>query len=120
MDKIRLNNVQIYAYHGLFNEEKQLGQKFQIDVEISSNLKKSCYTDNIDDTINYKDVYNIITSCFANHKKNLIESLAEDMANQILNINGVVDTTIIIRKPSVPIDGICDSVEIEIFRTKNG
>ena len=119
MDKIRLNNVQIYAYHGLFHEEKQLGQKFQIDVEISSNLKIACNTDNIDDTINYKDVYDIITSCFSNYKKNLIESLAEDMARQILDINGVVDTTIIIRKPSVPIDGICDSVEIEIFRIKD-
>jgi len=119
MDKIRLNNVQIYAYHGLFQEEKQLGQKFQIDLEISTNLKKSCDSDNIDDSINYVDLYNIIKSCFTNHQKNLIESLAEDVAKRILNIHGVIDTKIIIRKPSVPIDAICDSVEIEIFRTKN-
>ena len=119
MDKIRLNNVQIYAYHGLIPEEKQLGQKFQIDVEISTNLTDSCKSDNIVDTINYKEVYDIVKICFNNSQKKIIESVASDIAEIILKNNRVIDTKIIIRKPSVPIDGICDSVEIEIFRTKN-
>ena len=119
MDKIRLNNIQIYAYHGLFPEERQLGQKFQIDVEISTDLSDSCNTDNIDDTINYKEIYDIVEFCFDNLKKKLIESVALDIAKTILKNNRVLDTKVIIRKPSVPINGICDSVEIEIFRTRN-
>ena len=72
MDKIRLNNVQIYAYHGLLPEEKQLGQKFQVDVELSVDLSKSCITDSIEDTVNYEKIIKIINLSFKNSKKNLI------------------------------------------------
>ena len=119
MDKIRLKNIQIYAYHGLHPEEKNIGQKFQIDIELSADLKKPCRTDSINDTIDYYKVYEIAEQCLKNNRSNLIEYVAQNIANKVLAISGVVDIQVVVRKPSVPIDGICDSIEVEIFRKKN-
>ena len=119
MNKIRLNNVQIYAYHGLLPEEKQLGQKFQVDVELSADLNKACITDNIADTVNYEKILEIINLTFKDLNKNLIESIADGIAEKILLLDKVIDVLIKIRKPSVPLNGICDSVEVIIFREKN-
>ena len=119
MNKIRLNNVQIYAYHGLLPEEKQLGQKFQIDVELSADFNKACISDDIADTVNYERILEIINLTFKNFNKNLIESVANKIAEKILLLDKVIDVLIKIRKPSVPINGICDSVEVIIFRKKN-
>ena len=120
MDKIRLNNIQIYAYHGVFPEEKKLGQKFQVDIEISVDLENPCKTDSIDDTINYQEIFQIIELCINKKSFNLIESIAQSIAEKILLINAVINVKVVIRKPSVPIQGICDSIEVEIFRKKNG
>ena len=119
MDKIRLNNVQIYAYHGLLPEEKQLGQKFQVDVELSTDFTKSCITDSIEDTVNYEEIIEIINLSFKKSKKNLIESVAFNIVEKILMIDMVIDVLIKVRKPSVPINGICDSVEVVMFRKKD-
>ena len=119
MDKIRLNNIQIYGYHGLFKEEKQIGQRFEVDIELTVDLNTPAKTDNINDTIDYQVIYNIVIDYFNNCKKNLIESIGLEILNGILAIKGVLETKIIIRKPSVPINGICDSVEVELHRYKD-
>ena len=45
-DYIRLNDMRFYAYHGVFPEEKKLGQRFEIDLEISCDLSKAGQNDN--------------------------------------------------------------------------
>ena len=52
------------------------------------------------------------------HKYDLIETVAEKIASRVLSLNGVLSTTIRIRKPNAPIDGIFDHVGIQITREK--
>ena len=57
MGIIRLNNMNFYGYHGVYDFEKEQGANFEIDLELFTSLTKSSKSDNIEDTINYEDVY---------------------------------------------------------------
>ncbi len=119
MGKIRLNNIQLFGYHGYFKQEREIGQKFEVDIEISTDLIKAIDSDNISYTVDYQEVFLEVTEYFKNNKKKLIETVANDIANKILCKKNVIDIKVTIRKPSVPIGGICSSVEVELFRTNN-
>lgn len=116
MDKIRLHNIVFYAHHGFYKAERELGQKFEIDIEVSCDLKQSAKTDDLDMTVDYSKIYNIAQDTFANNKFKLLETVAEKMAVEILKFTGIIDVTIKVRKPHVPMNGLLDYVEVEIFR----
>ena len=51
MDKILIRDLKIFAYHGVNEEEKVNGQNFIFDIDLSVNMIKACYSDNVDDTL---------------------------------------------------------------------
>ncbi len=121
MDKIKLKDLAFYAYHGVLAEEKKIGQKFIIDVEILADLRKAGISDEVSDTINYAQVYGIIENIVVNKRFNLLEALAESIANSILDKYPMIkEVNIGIKKPEAPIKGIYDYVGVEIRRSNNG
>ena len=119
MDKIRLNNIIFYAHHGFYKAERELGQKFEIDIELGCDLKESAKNDDLAKTIDYSKIYTIAQETFSHYKFKLLETVAEKMAAEMLLIEYVKDVKIKVRKPHVPMNGLLDSVEIEIYRTKS-
>ena len=118
MDKIRINNIELYAYHGVAPEENRLGQKFQIDVEISTDLTSGTNTDDIKESTDYQEIFNTVSEVFVNPTSKLIETAANRVAGELLKMNTITDVRIKVRKPSAPLKGICSSVEVEIYRSK--
>ena len=59
-DKILLEGMEFYAYHGVNEIEKTQGQRFIVDVELSANLARAAETDSLTDTINYSDVFRLV------------------------------------------------------------
>ena len=115
MDKIRLKNMVFYGYHGVEESEKILGARFEVDLEIGADLKKAAETDDLHDTINYEAIYHDIEAIVTTKKKHLIEALAGDIAKEIKDkYQGIISIKIVVRKPSVPIRGVLDTVEVEI------
>ena len=121
MDKIVLKNMKFYGYHGVYPEEREKGRYFHIDVEMFADLKKPGATDNLEDTVDYSDVYNIIKEITETKKFRLIERLADTISREILSrhekISGI---TVRVRKPEAPVGGELDWAEIEIKRFRNG
>lgn len=118
MDKIRLKNIIFYAHHGFYKAEREMGQKFEIDIEVGCDLSYSAKTDDLYKTIDYAKIYSIAKETFSNYKFKLLESVAERMASEIFNLEGVENITISVRKPHVPMNGVLDYAEVEIFRQK--
>ena len=118
MDKIRLKNIVFYAHHGFYKAERELGQKFEIDIEVGCDLSISAESDDLHKTIDYSRIYNIAKEAFEHYKFKLIESVAEKIANEILSIDKITFVTIKVRKPHVPMNGLLDFVEVEITRSK--
>jgi dihydroneopterin aldolase len=116
MDKIRINNIQLFAYHGVADEEQLLGQKFEIDVELNVDLSIAGKSDDLSKTVDYSYIYEIIKNEFCNSKFRLLETVAEKISEKLLNIELIQLVIIKIRKPNAPINGNFDSVEIEIER----
>lgn len=116
MDKIRLKNIIFYAHHGFYKAEREMGQKFEIDIEVGCDLSHSAESDDLDKTIDYVKIYSIAQETFSNYKFKLLETVAEKMATEILKQKGVYDIVISVRKPHVPMNGVLDYAEVEIFR----
>ncbi|MGI6226438.1 MAG: dihydroneopterin aldolase [Peptococcales bacterium] len=121
MDKILLKNLSFYGFHGVLAEEKTLGQKFFVDVELQLDLKKAGLTDNVVDTVSYADIYQLVKEQVTTKNYNLLEALAENIAGKILtHYEKVKEVVVIIKKPEAPVQGIFDYFSIEIRRKRNG
>lgn len=117
MDEIHINNLQFYGYHGVFPEETKLGQKFFVNLILFTDTKKAGVSDSLDDTINYKVVYDLVKHLVEVRKFKLIEALAENIASVLLEeLDSLVNIEVEVRKPQVPIQGHCDYVSVKIRR----
>lgn len=120
MDKIIMKNLAFYGYHGVLKEENVLGQKFFIDIEMYMDLKKAGSTDHVGDTVNYAEAYELVKEMVEEKRFKLLEALAENIAQSILNqFDPVMETVVSIRKPEAPVHGIYDYFGVEIRRRKN-
>ncbi len=119
MDKIVLNNMAFFGNHGVLQEEKTLGQKFFIDVELYLDLKEAGKTDDLTKTINYAQVYEIIKEYAQEKCYDLLETLGENICNCILKKYEVIrEIKLDIRKPEAPVRGIFDYMGISISRNR--
>ena len=119
-DRITLSNMVFYGYHGVFEGEKELGQRFEVDVELFTGLSVPGQTDDLEQSINYVDVYTLVQDIVQERTYNLIEAIAENIAGEILSAYSVNQVVVRVRKPNVPIGGVIDHVEVEITRYSRG
>lgn len=120
MDKIQLNKMEFYGYHGVFPEENQLGQRFIVDLTVHVNLKRAGQTDDLNHSINYAELYTICREIVEGDPFQLIEAVAEKIADSLLiHYRDINSCTVKVIKPDPPIKGHYESVAIEITRSRN-
>lgn len=118
MYKINIDDLEVYAYHGVLNEEKTLGQKFLISAEMVLNHTSTTYSDDIDQSVNYADVCDLIVRVTQEVQFNLIETLAETLAERILlEYYKIRSIKINVAKPSAPIPAHFSKVSVEVMRS---
>ncbi|WP_042220751.1 dihydroneopterin aldolase [Oceanobacillus manasiensis] len=119
MDKIILNGLQFYGYHGLLPEENKLGQRFNVDVELFVSLQKAGKSDNMHDSIHYGQAYEKIKEVVEGKAMNLIESVAEAISDELLHsFSMLAACRVKVIKPDPPIPGHYHSVAVEIYRER--
>jgi dihydroneopterin aldolase len=120
MDKIELKNMQFFGYHGVFQEEKKLGQRFHIDVILETSLRKAGQTDDLKDSINYADVYEKVKQVVTGESRDLLEAVGEEISMSLLRCYSAVHKVhVTVRKPEAPIAGLFDYVAVHIERTRD-
>ena len=112
---IRLKNIHLYGSHGVLSYEKKIKQSFEIDIEIYKNLSDAINSDNIEDTIDYRLIYDEVSKIFFSKQYNLIESLAHDIGRKLIDKFKIIKCKILIRKPDAPFRGNLDNVEVELL-----
>ena len=117
MATIRLHNLIIYGYHGALTEEKTLGQRFEVDLEYQFNCVAAAQNDELQETISYVDIYNLVNDAVTRKQFNLLEALGHHIINIIKTKFPVTQIRVKIRKPAVPIPGVLDHVEVELSWT---
>ena len=84
MDEIRVKNLEVFCNHGVYKEENVLGQKFLVDASLFLSVRKAGRTDALGDSISYGDVCRLITAEMKKQNDQLLERVAERLAEQIL------------------------------------
>jgi dihydroneopterin aldolase len=119
MDKIIMENMGFYGYHGVLKEEKTLGQKFFVDAYLYLSLKKAGETDNLNLSVNYGEVYETIKGIVTNERFDLLEGLAERICSEIFSSYPLIQKLLIrIKKPEAPVSGIFEYFGVEIERER--
>ena len=119
-DKIILRGMTFYGFHGVNAEEKALGQTYLVDCEVTLDLSKSGTSDNLTDTVSYTDIYKTVRFIIEGESKNLLETLAESIANKIIDEFEITSIKVTLMKPNPPIKGSNinhAAVEITRYRT---
>jgi dihydroneopterin aldolase len=111
---IRLNNAKFYAHHGVLDVERSNGGLFEIDAELTCDVSAAEVEDNLKKTLDYERLYSFIKDIVSGKKFYLIESLVSRISNSIIeNFPIVQKVTIKVRKPSPPLGGVVENVEVE-------
>lgn len=111
--------MRFYGYHGLFAEETKLGQRFNVSAELFVSLKEAGTTDDMNDSVNYGLVFDVVKRIVEGEPYQLIESVAEKIATDLLSEFPKVKQCLIqVEKPNPPINGHYDSVAVEILRRR--
>ena len=116
-DKIFLNGMRFYGYHGALPAENEIGQVFVVDVTLAVDLAEAGESDRVEDTVHYGEVFEHVKTIMEGEPVNLLEHLAERIAKRINSqYNRVLETKVKITKENPPIPGHYDGVGIEITR----
>lgn len=114
-DKIILRNLRFLGCHGCLPQEQSNPQPFLIDIDLHTDLKKAATSDNLNDTINYAEVFTLVQQIVTKEKYRLLERLSQSIAKAILETFPRVTTVrICVHKPEAPIEGTFDSVGVDM------
>jgi dihydroneopterin aldolase len=120
MDKIQLEGMVFYGYHGVAPEEQTLGQRFVVDVEAERGLRAAGVSDDPGDTVDYSLIYQAVKQVVEGPSRKLLENIAEEIAGLVLKSFDVEAVRVKVRKPEVPIKGsVLAHASIEIYRRKD-
>lgn len=118
MDYIKIEDLEIFAKHGLLSAENQLGQKFLVSARLYTDTTKAGLTDNLDYSIDYAKICAYITEYMQAHTFKLIEAAAENLANDLLlSFPLVRKLDLEIKKPWAPIGLPLKTVSVCISRS---
>lgn len=119
-DKIIIKGLKVFGYHGVSRVEREHGQHFIADVEVSLDLREAGRTDLLGQTMDYDSLIKEMKRIMSMERYTLIEALAQRIADVILERREVTSATIRISKPRPPIEADIESVQVEITRSRLG
>lgn len=116
LDEISLTGLRANAHHGVLEHERRTGQVFVIDVVVYLSLADAARTDDLDRTIHYGELAEQIVAAVERDPVDLIETVAERVAQVVLAHDAAQLTKVTVHKPSAPITVPFDDVAVTITR----
>ena len=112
-----MKGMVFHGYTGVMPEEKILGQRFVIDVTMELRNSEASYSDSLEDSVSYADVFELIRGIMSNRHFNLIERLAGFIADAIIKQWQLIcSVEVCVSKPQAPIDGSFDTMQVCVRR----
>ncbi|MGF0538427.1 dihydroneopterin aldolase [Agrobacterium sp. ES01] len=114
-----MRNCAFFARHGLYEEEANLGQRFFVDVELDVEAGNALEDDTIDNTVDYGVAFKVVEEIVTKTRRHLIEALANDIVKALLaRFETITRARITVRKPSAPIQGVLDYVQVSVEQVR--
>ncbi len=110
---IHLEGMEFYAYHGHYKEEQQVGNKFLIDIQLTTCIKKASETDNLNDALDYSKVYELIATEMKNTSQ-LLENITIRIVRTLFTAFSQVEHIALkVSKLNPPLGGRVEKVSVE-------
>lgn len=119
MDRVIIERIVCYGYHGVLLEEQSLGQEFQVSLELGVDLSNH-REDRIESVADYRSAVSIVEEVMYGQPCQLLETLAARIADKLLGIDGIIEVTVEVRKPNPPIPGVQGGVSVVLNRSEIG
>lgn len=116
LDEIRLTGLRARGHHGVFEHERRDGQEFVVDVTVRLPLGDAAASDDLDRTVHYGELAERVVAAIERDPVDLIETLAERIAEVALSFPATRETVVTVHKPSAPIEVPFDDVSVTITR----
>lgn len=109
---VRLVNAVFYAHHGVMQEEHRIGGRYEVDVAMDLDFRAAAEHDDLDRTVDYEQVYRLVSDLVTGNKFYLIEKLAYRITHAVLDTFDIVDhAEVTVRKANPPVGGSVDRAE---------
>jgi 7,8-dihydroneopterin aldolase/epimerase/oxygenase len=118
MDRITVSGIRSRGFHGVFASERRDGQDFVVDVVLSLDTLPAASSDDVAATVDYGDVAQRVAEIVAGEPVNLIETLAQRLADACLAEPRVEQVEITVHKPQAPITVPVDEVSVTVVRSR--
>ncbi|MCS6794641.1 MAG: dihydroneopterin aldolase [Raineya sp.] len=112
MATISLEEMEFFAYHGFYEEEQKIGNKYSVDVHIEADVSKAVYSDKLSDTLNYEAVYQIVAEEMQKPTR-LLEHIAQRIIDSILeHFQAAQKVGVAVSKFNPPVGGVCRKAKV--------
>lgn len=118
LDKIILQSLKFYGFHGVMAEEKVNGQWFEVDLEIWGDFSEAAISDNINEALDYSGIYQRVKDIMDGRSHNLLESINKAIADSILELPLVQKVLVRVKKLHPPVGGPTAYAGVEMVRQK--
>src|SRR5690606_5901816 len=118
-DLVRLTGVRARGFHGVFDHERRDGQDFVVDVEMSLDLTRAAETDDLAHTVHYGEVAADVVAVIEGEPRDLIETVAGQIADRVLARPRVESVQVTVHKPQAPVGVPFGDVEVVVRRHKD-
>ncbi|MBU0764952.1 MAG: dihydroneopterin aldolase [Bacteroidetes bacterium] len=120
MGQIRLEGMEFFARHGCTRKEQEKGNTFIVDLIIGEDLTVAGKSDDLNDAIDYTEVYNLIKQEMK-IRSNLLEHVGMRILDAVSDhFEGLSEITVKISKPDPPVDGKTNSFSVVMTRRLHG
>ncbi|CAN5400086.1 dihydroneopterin aldolase [soil metagenome] len=119
VDEITLTGLRVFGRHGVYEEERRVGQHFVVDTTLYVSTAAAAASDDVADTVHYGEVAARIAQIVGGEPVNLLETLAQRIADAMLAYDGVRMVAVTVHKPGAPIDLEFADVSVTIRRTSS-
>jgi len=116
MDRITLQGIDVYAHHGVHPAERELGQRFVIDVDLWGDLSESAAGDSLKKALDYTAVHRLVCEVTATTSFQLIEALASQLCHALLGEFPLERVVVTVQKPNPPIPNFLGKVSVTLER----
>jgi dihydroneopterin aldolase len=119
-DRITLTGLRVRGRHGVFEHERRDGQDFLVDVTVWIDLDRAAATDELTDTLNYGELAERAATIVGGEPRNLIETVAAEVADGVMADERAHAVEVTIHKPSAPIPLTFADVSVTVRRSRRG
>ncbi|KZE89457.1 dihydroneopterin aldolase [Microbacterium sp. TNHR37B] len=117
-DRISITGIRAIGYHGVYGHERRDGQEFVADVVLELSLRRAAASDDVADTVHYGEVAERVAAVLSGEPANLVETVAQRIADAVLGFARVDAVTVTVHKPQAPIAVPFGDVAITIRRSR--